>query len=132
MTRINCIPVEELTNRHAQAEYREIVRPFALVRRAQQNGVSPYNLRARYKIPEDYTLGTGHVVFFYDKLQYLLNRYKQLQAELTKRKFELNPVPEEALKEGIRPCWFGDYIPTKQAQEINRARIAKRLSGDKT
>jgi len=31
------------------------------------------------------------------------------------------------LIEGIHPWWFGDYIPTQEAIEINRQRINERL-----
>lgn len=132
MTRINVVPPSELTNQHLLAEYREIVRPFALVRNAQNKGVNKYNLHTKYKIPSEYTLGTGHVVFMYNKLGFLLKRYNQLQAEMLSRGFDINPVPYKALMEGLRAEWFGDYIPTTQALEINRERIAKRLSGDKS
>ncbi len=34
MTRINCVPVEELSGPHLVAEYRELPRVFALAQRA--------------------------------------------------------------------------------------------------
>lgn len=132
MTRINCIPVAELTNQHAMAEYREIVRPFSLVRKAQENGINRLNFRKKYKVLDEYTLGTGHVVFFFDKLAFLLNRYHELQDHLIEKHYNLSPVSDSELTRGLRAEWFNDYFPTEKAKEINRARIAKRLSGDKT
>lgn len=132
MTRINTVPVQELTNQHLLAEYKEIVRPFSLVRNAQAKGVNKYNLHSKYNVPSEYTLGTGHVLFFYNKLSYLLKRYNALQQELIARGYNINPVADKDLSDGIRSEWFGDYEPTQSALAINRERIAKRLSGDKT
>lgn len=132
MTRINTVPVQELTNQHLLAEYKEIVRPFSLVRNAQAKGVNKYNLHSKYKVPSEYTLGTGHVLFFYNKLSYLLKRYNALQQELIVRGYNINPVADKDLSDGIRNEWFGDYEPTQDALTINRERIAKRLNGDKS
>lgn len=132
MTRINTIPVQELTNKHLLAEYKEIIRPFSLVRNAQAKGVNKYNLHSKHKVPSEYTLGTGHVLFFYNKLSYLLKRYNALQQELIVRGYNINPVADKDLSDGIRSEWFGDYEPTQAALAINRERIAKRLSGDKS
>ena len=128
MTRINVVEPSTLTRQHLLAEYREIVRPFALVRNAQASG----NFHKKYKVPSEYTLGAGHVVFHYDKLGYLLKRYNALQGELIKRGYNISPVPDSELVQGIRPEWFGDYVPTAKAIAINVERINKRLSGDKT
>ena len=114
------------------AEYREIVRPFALVRKAQANGINQFNFRKQYKVPPEYTLGTGHVIFFFDKLTYLLNRYYELQKHLFEKNYNLSPISDYDLTYGLRQEWFNDYTPTEKAKEINRARIKKRLSGDKT
>lgn len=57
MTRVNCIPVQELTVKHLVAEYREIPRLFKLARILKPNEFVPL-----------YTLGAGHCKLFYDKL----------------------------------------------------------------
>lgn len=132
MTRINVVPPSELTREHLVAEYREIVRVFALVRNAQNKGINKFNFRQKYKQPTEYTLGTGHVLFFYDKLQYILKRYHSLIEEMIVRGYSPNPISTSELCEGINKEWFGDYIPTVKALQINRERIEKRLSGDKT
>ena len=72
MTRINIIPVSELTDQHLIAEYREITMvPAALMRTL--NSKSGLN---KQKIGNKFTLNKGHVYFFYDKGLYLYNRYK--------------------------------------------------------
>ena len=60
MTRINVVPVKELTNKHLVAEYREIMRlPKNLNTSLNRKG-KPFNMN---EIPEDYVLGSGHVKF---------------------------------------------------------------------
>lgn len=115
MTRINCIPVEDLTDKHLLAEYRELPRVFKLA-------------RPDANIPPTYRLGTGHVTFFYNKLGYLQRRQSQIIRECQKRGFNIqytNPywnVPEEL---------GNDWTPTPEAMALNRARIADRLMGAK-
>lgn len=132
MTRINVVPPAELTRQHLQAEYREIVRIFALVRNAQSKGINKFNFKSKYKQPDEYTLGTGHVLFFYNKLNYILNRYHELVSEMKTRGYSPNPITDKELCYDIHPAWFGEYIPTQHAMSINRERIQKRLSGDNT
>lgn len=127
MTRINVVPVQELTSKHLVAEYREIVRVFALVRKAQSTGLTISNFHKMRKVPPDYTLGTGHVTFFYNKLGYVLKRYHSLIEEMRNREYNPNPISDSELQLNINSSWFGDYIPTRNAIEINRQRIQLRL-----
>lgn len=79
MTRINCIPVDKLVDQHLFIEYREITRVSSLSR-----GLLDYG---------QYTLGEGHVKFFYDKGQYLSDRCVILYEELIKRGY--NPTKKQ-------------------------------------
>ena len=119
MTRINLVHPSELSTRHLVAEYREIVRVFALARKSQ------HTMHKR-KLPKEYTLGAGHVLFFYDKLNFISTRYDSLCEEMNKRKFTCNRVPRESLHEGIGSHMFFNYVPTPEAIKINRQRIADR------
>lgn len=121
MTRINVIPVQELHPKHLVAEYREIVRVFALVRKRTMLN---YDLN---DISNEYVLGTGHVKFFFNKLGYILNRYKELTTEMFRRGYNANPITESALTDGIDTMFFGNYIPTQRAIDINRRRILDRM-----
>lgn len=123
MTRINVVPVQELGQKHLLAEYREITRPFAKVRKRQAKGQKPPSVKAL----ADYTMGTGHETFFFTRLQYLVDRYQELTNEMLARGYKANPVPIENLVEGIDKSWFGNYTPTQKAQVISRQRIAERL-----
>lgn len=119
MTRINVVPVQELVREHLIAEYREIVRVFALARK--------YPNKLPNDIPPEYTLGKGHVKFFYNKLGFVLNRYHELINEMVDRKYTPNPISDQDLTIGINQKWFGDYVPTHQAIQINRERIHLRM-----
>ena len=86
-------------------------------------------LKKKIKQPSEYTLGTGHVYFFYNKLKFITDRYYLLNEEALKRGFKVNPIVKEDLIHGIQQWWFGDYTPTEDALVINRARIKERLYG---
>ena len=120
MTRINLVHPSELHQKHLVSEYREIVRVFALARNCQ-------NEIHKVKIPSSYTLGLGHVKFFYDKLKFVSNRYDSLCQEMHSRKFTCNRIPKEDLHQGIDKSLFFDYVPTEEAIKINRERIADRM-----
>lgn len=127
MTRINCIPVSELTHNHLLGENHEITRVFGLVKSAQLRGINKINFRQKYNVPKEYTLGKGHVIFYYDKLGYIVTRYNQLQQEMKNRGFKVNTISDDILLDGIRKEWFGNYEPTEEAMKINRERIKERL-----
>lgn len=121
MTRINLVPPKELTGKHLVAEYRELPRIFNLVRKKVSKKQSPKDC----KIPELYKLGTGHVLFFYNKLSFLKDRQTQLIKEMQSRGYhtsfttpDVSDIPDE---------WLGYYEPTPEALAINRQRIQDRL-----
>lgn len=121
MTRINIVPVSELSGKHLVAEYREITR-------------IPGNIRVSMKskrgfdikdIPSSYTLGTGHVKFFYNKVTFLKQRYADLVEEMLRRGY--NPqFTSTVIFEGLPEWCYGGYNPTADALDINRQRIKER------
>jgi len=122
MTRVNVVPVEALTRQHLQGEYKEISRVFGLARKAQFDVI-----KGKKRIPLAYTLGTGHVLFFYDKLKYIHDRYFQLVSEMRNRGYKPNAISSEELLAGINVKLYNDYIPTEEAKQINLERINLRL-----
>lgn len=118
MTRINIgVPPRELTNKHLIAEHREIKRIPNVVSKGK------YNLKG---IPSQFTLGKGHVSFFYDKLGYLKERYVSLYNECINRGFNV---------QNYEDCWDGvprelmnSYVPTERDILIVTERIADRLA----
>lgn len=127
MTRINVIAPKELHNKHLMGEIHEITRVYGLVRKAQDRKINKYNFKEKIKPPVEYTMGTGHVKFFYDKLKYITDRYYALNEEAIKRGYNVNPIPKDDLVAGIHASWFGDYEPTQSAIDINNTRLEERL-----
>jgi deoxyribonuclease (pyrimidine dimer) len=128
MTRINVVPVQELTQQHLLGEWKEICRVFTLVRKLKDRGINKYNFHKKIKQPDDYTLGTGHVYFYYNRLGYVLKRIDQLHTEMLSRGYSPNRISENELIEGIDSFYLNDYNPTPEALRVNRERIALRLS----
>lgn len=126
MTRINVIPAEQLSNKHLVAEYNEITRVFHLVKVAVSKGRIPDH----YPIPEDYVMGKGHVIFFYNKLKFIERRYSVLFNEMRRRGMEpnglLHNVKRIAAHNEIPRIWWGDYSPTPEALKLNRERIEEK------
>jgi deoxyribonuclease (pyrimidine dimer) len=69
MTRINsAIKVKFLTDEHLLAEHREIKRlPYAYKKRIETG-------KGFKDIPKEFTLGTGHVLFFINKNKFKIYR----------------------------------------------------------
>ncbi|MCP8895343.1 pyrimidine dimer DNA glycosylase/endonuclease V [Shinella daejeonensis] len=128
MTRINCIPVSELSGPHLVAEYRELPRVFALVRAAIARGERPDDPRN----PQEYRLGAGHVRFFYCRLGYLARRQVSLVQEMRARGYQPQYDNPLALLDGLPSEWCQDWTPTPQAIALNRARIAERRREQQT
>lgn len=78
MTRINAnIYPDDLIDQHLVAEYREIIRiPNTILK----NG---YNKNKQY--PKEFTLGTGHVLYFYDKIKFLHRRFMFIKTIMNRR-----------------------------------------------
>ena len=121
MTRVNVVQPSELTGKHLVAEVHEITRIFGLARKAQ------YEIHKK-KIPNEYTSGTGHCLFFVDKLKYITERYNSLCTEMTTRGYVCNRVEQSELERGIDRSLFWDYKVTDAALALNRARISERLA----
>jgi deoxyribonuclease (pyrimidine dimer) len=120
MTRINVVPPKELSGPHLVAEYRELPRIFNLVRTRIQKGHTPSNC----KIPPNYRLGFGHVLFFYNKLEFLRKRQISLINEMLNRGYSPSFGPPDI--SDVSQEWKNDYVPTEEAIEINKARIKER------
>lgn len=121
MTRINLVDPSELTDQHLIAEYREMRLLAANIRRSfHTSGAN------RDKIPKQFTLNAGHVLFFKDKGQYIGDRYVDLYDEMRRRGFEPN---HPCLDVDAWPTdWFGSWTPSERDKDIVRERIALRIS----
>lgn len=125
MTRINIISVKKISNKQLMAEYHESIRVFSYVLKSK-------------KIPEDipsrYCLGKGHVKFFFNKIPYLLKRYKEINKELTNRGYRLNNETfTKNLEKGklaltkYPEIQVNNWIPSLEEMMVNQARVDERL-----
>lgn len=119
MTRINVIPVEELTDQHLMAEYRELPMVMTSARRSSAVGYKPTDI---------YTLNKGHVMFFYNKKRYLLNRWLDLIAELYNRGYDIDPASRTVHWRELDKFPQVDWQPDKTAFDINMERIKLRIA----
>jgi len=118
MTRVNVgYSVKKLTTRHLLAEARELKRIPNMVK----SGIANLD-----NIPEKFTLGKGHVKFFYNKLGYLFLRYNEVYNECIKRGFKITDYRNSW---GFIPVrLFGYFNPTKADKQLIVDRINLRLS----
>lgn len=122
MTRINVVPVEELSQKHLVSEYREMARLPGNLQASLNRKSKPFNFN---EIPSSYTLGTGHVKFFYSKMAFLEKRFEALVNEMLRRGY--NPTfRDSSIFKVDDTRFYNDYTPTQEALEINRQRIAER------
>lgn len=118
MTRINVgVPPRELSNKHLIAEHRELKRIPNVVAKGK------CNLK---NIPTKFSLGKGHVSFFYDKLGYLRERYIGLYDECIARGYNVQNYL--ASWDGVPQELMNSYTPTEEDVRIIRERIADRLA----
>jgi hypothetical protein len=115
---------KELSTKHLVAEYREITRLPKNLRIALNRKSKPFSFT---EIPQSYTLGKGHVKFFFDKMLFLKNRFESLVDEMLQRGY--NPTYRDSTIFDCDSEYMNDYTPTQEALEINRSRINERLRG---
>ena len=126
MTRINLVHPSELTDQHLMAEWREIKMVPAALRRSLRTQSIQTVVK---KIPKDFTLNKGHVTFFYNKIDYLKERYKALTKELFVRKFNIADRDiEEIFDDNIPLVFKGNWAPTEKDLVIIRQRIEEKIA----
>lgn len=80
-------------------------------------------------IPKSFTLGTGHVKFFYDKLGYLRERYDELTLECIERDFKITDFSDSFLDLPSNLC--NSYQERDIDRKIVVERVNERLLGMK-
>lgn len=116
MTRINVVPPETLTDQHLFAEYRELPRVLPLAAAAVRRGVVIG--------PSRYTMGKGHVTFFYSRTDYLVGRHAAIVTELLRRGYNLSR--REPLV-AVAGCGVSRWAPTERDISVNLERLRERL-----
>lgn len=126
MTRINVVHPHQLTDQHLLAEIREIVRMPSYLNKS-------LNSKKGFKmsdIPLEYTMGKGHVKFFYNKFGWLRVRFLSLLQECTNRGFNITNKDDTIFK-NVESKFIGIYIPTEDAYKVNRERIIERIRSNR-
>jgi deoxyribonuclease (pyrimidine dimer) len=125
MTRINAdIHPVDLSDQHLMAEYRELPMVPASLRRSMRTRSQADIIRG---IPDSFTLGKGHVTFWYNKLAFLDRRYGRLQTELITRGYEIDLTRDSGC-DGFPSEFYGDYLMSSSDLSIIVARIDERIS----
>ena len=117
MTRVNFgIPVRCLTDEHLLAEHREIKRiPGAYLTALRSGSIG--------KVPKEFCLGRGHILFFVDKPGYTLRRYIQIHRECLRRGFAVQSYEDNW------DCYSKKMLTkTTRATVANKAMLVTRIS----
>ena len=119
MTRINsAIPVQCLTDEHLLAEHREIKRlPYCLKRAIASGSIR--------NIPAKFCLGSGHVLFFLNKIKFVAQRYNELHQECIHRGFSITDYSSNF--SNISPEYDNEYTPSDKERSLLIERITQRI-----
>ena len=131
MTRINIIPPSNLSDELITAELGELPRIFSLViKKIENNG--------EFNIPKKFSLGKGHVTFFYDKIEYLYDRYLELRTEYMLRKGDwysvshlLKVIKRRLCIKRFKRELYNNHSFTEEEMNILRKRITENIDGYK-
>lgn len=124
MTRINsAINPKNLTDQHLIAELRELPRIFTAVNKRIEQGKSFDD------IPKEFTLGAGHTKFFYNKLDFLYNRFHFLEKEYKNRYHkDWNDYIQFNIVLVYNLNLLNDHRPTEKEKQLLIERISKRIN----
>ena len=125
MTRVNAgVEPSELHRLHLIAEYREIPMVPSSIRRS----LKTKNIETIIQnMPDKFTLNSGHIIFFSNKIKYLQNRYNLLIEEMVRRGYHLDMSRNPGFDDLPVEC-YGDWNETPEARILVLERIALRKS----
>lgn len=125
MTRINSDLDPRLLKRmHLVAELREITMVPASLRRSLRTKTKEAVLKS---VPANFTLNKGHVTFFYNKLNFLRDRFEGLINEMWRRGYTPDATRIQAFN-GFDEEFYGDWTATEADNAIVQERINFRIS----
>lgn len=125
MTRVNLIPVENLSDQHLFSEWREIKRIPTFLKKLLKTKSEKEILS---RIPLSFTLNKGHVLFFLDKMLFLHNRYVKLTEELVNRNYKITEFDADDMFLTV-PISFRqkEWIPSSVEIDISLERILNKI-----
>ena len=125
MTRVNSDIDPKLLHRlHLIAELREITMVPGSLKRSL---MTSSRLIIISRIPKKFTLNSGHVLFFYNKLTFLQKRFDRLCDEMENRGYTADRNRIVAF-DGFDPRFYNDWTSTPEDEDIIHERIALRIS----
>ena len=120
MTRINAfIKPAELCDQMLLAEHREIKRIPNVISKSKKK-------LNDYDIPDDFRLGAGHVLFFYNKVEYLHERYIEIRIECRKRGFEVTDYSKAFYS--VKKKFYKQWNPTQKEKDKAREKLKLRIN----
>lgn len=117
MVRINIINPKSLADQHLIAEYNETLMLLGYIKKYPKLDIK--------KIPREYKLGSGHMLFFKDKLRYLKKRFERIKKEMTRRGFSGKIKME--LK-NFNKKWINDWRPNSLDKKIIKKRLIEKIN----
>lgn len=123
MTRINTIEPSDLTNEWLLSEHRELLR-------IPNKIISGKTKLSKDRIPSSFRMGTGHELFFLDKLQWLHKRHDALTDECIKRGINLNlshRFDYAELPMAAKLYFYNDWTPSQADHGILIERLCERF-----
>lgn len=118
MVRINLVKPSLLSDEHLIAEFNEIQMLITINYRYLYKGV----------IPNNYVLGEGHITFFRDKWDFILDRLELLFNEMVKRKFNFDwDRYGQSLMNCVVCYKLSNWKPNKEDIELNKSRLKDRI-----
>lgn len=77
------------------------------------------------KIPNQYKLGPGHMLFFKNKLKYLEKRHKLIKKEMQNRGFKINETIDLSI---FKKDLINDFKPSSKDKEIIKERLIWKIN----
>lgn len=112
--RINLIRPKALADQHLVAEYNEMLMLLGYVKRYP----------SIEGIPEEYTLGPGHIKFFKNKLKYIKTRHELLKKEMRRRGFATNKT---VLLSDFNVNLCNDWVPKPADFLVIKERLTEKI-----
>lgn len=127
--RCNLVDPRILTDQHLIAERRELrmIPPLLSQQFRMLNSTQNVKVNITTKIPKQFVLGQGHMLFWLDKFKFLENRFNELTREMKIRGF--NPDYNLQLDTTLAKTLdlYLSWIPTQQDILLSKTRIVKRI-----
>ena len=123
MTRINTINPSDLTNEWLLAEHSELLRTPNKI-------ISGKTKLTKGRIPLSFRMGTGHEIFFHDKLKWLHTRHIAITNECLSRGININTnfkFDYDSLTEVAKMFYYNDWTPSQADHGILIERLQERF-----